>query len=382
MLASPVPARRAPRAAGRGAPASSNGRRAELGDRSGQLVLPRIEEIQRARILDAMVAVTVELGSGSVTVAHVVERSGVSRRTFYENFEDREDCLLASFERALTLASQRVIPAYESETGWRERMRAGLVALLAFCDEQPSVARMLVCESLTSGGRVAERRAEILARLTRIVDQGRTLTGAPEARIPRGHAAAGESGKAENISPLAAEGTIGGVLAVIQARLTEGKRTQRAHTQRAHGGKPLIPLTNELMSMIVLPYMGAGAARRELDRPVPASVGAPGEDALISDPFKEAGMRLTYRTVRVLMAIAQQPDGSNRMIGETAGITDQGQISKLLNRLERIGLVQNTGVSPGKGAPNAWTLTPSGRQVADSIRMHTEGSQNHAGHER
>ncbi len=345
-------------------------------------VREQLADLQRARIVGAMFDVVAQRGAQNVTVAHVVERSGVSRRTFYENFEDREDCLLASFERALTLASQRVIPAYESEKGWRERIRAGLVAFLAFCDEQPSVARLLVCESQASGGRIAQRRADILARLTRIVDQGRTITGTPKGRIPRGHATAGKEGKATNISPLAAEGTIGGVLAVIQARLTEAKHAQRAHTQRARSGKPLISLTNELMSMIVLPYLGPAAARRELGRPLPASVSAPREDALVSDPFKDAGMRLTYRTVRVLMAIAQHPDGSNRVIGETAGITDQGQISKLLSRLERIGLVSNTGIHPGKGAPNSWALTEKGGRIAESIRANTEGSQSHAGRER
>jgi len=309
-------------------------------------VREQISELQRARVIGAMFDVAAQRGAGSVTVAHVVERSGVSRRTFYEHFDDREDCLLAAFERALTLASQRVAPAYEGQKGWRERIRAGLIALLAFCDREPSVARMLVCESQASGPRVAQRRAQVLARLTRIVDQGR------------------KEGKAQNLSPLAAEGTVGGVLAVIQARLVEAKP------------KPLVALTNELMSMIVLPYLGAAVARRELDRPLPASVSARrGEDALISDPFKDAGMRLTYRTVRVLMAIAQHPQASNRQIGETAGITDQGQISKLLARLERIGLAGNTGMHPGKGAPNSWTLTEKGERIAENIRANTEGSQ-------
>jgi len=322
-------------------------------------VRERLAELQRARIIGATFDVVAQRGAGSVTVAHVVKRSGVSRRTFYENFSDRENCLLASFERALTLASDRVVPAYESEKGWRERIRAGLVVFLSFCDEQPSVARMLVCESLTSGGRVAQRRTEILARLTRIVDQGSALTGTPKRRVT------GKSGKATNISPLAAEGTVGGVLAVIQARLTEAKPTQRAH------GKPLISLTNELMSMIVLPYLGAAAARRELDRSLPTSVSAPREEALLSDPFKDVGMRLTYRTVQVLTAIAQNPQGSNRAIGETAGIADQGQISKLLARLARLGLIENTHVHPAKGAPNSWALTEKGRRIAESIRANT-----------
>jgi DNA-binding MarR family transcriptional regulator len=93
-------------------------------------------------------------------------------------------------------------------------------------------------------------------------------------------------------------------------------------------------------------------------------------------------MRLTYRTVRVLMAIAQHPQASNRQIGETAGITDQGQISKLLARLERIGLATNTGIHPGKGAPNSWTLTEKGERIAENIRANTEGSQSHGARER
>ena len=336
--------RRAPSAhdAGARAPQAYNG-----------AVREQLADLQRARVIGAMFDVAAQRGVGSVTVAHVVERSGVSRRTFYEHFEDREDCLLAAFERALSIASQDVVPAYDARKGWRERIRAGLVALLAFCDREPSVARMLVCESQASGSRVAQHRAAVLARLTRIVDQGR------------------REGKATNVSPLAAEGTVGGVLAVIQARLLQAKP------------KPLIALTNELTSMIVLPYLGGAAALRELDRPLPASASARrGEDALISDPFKDAGMRLTYRTVRVLMAIAQNPLASNRQIGETAGITDQGQISKLLARLERIGLVTNTGIHPGQGAPNSWTLTEKGERIAQSIRANTEGSQSHGARER
>jgi len=322
-------------------------------------VREQLADLQRARVIGATFDVAAQRGAGSVTVAHVVERSGVSRRTFYEHFEDREDCLLAAFERALTLVSQHVVPAYDAQKGWRERIRAGLVELLCFCDREPSVARMLVCESQASGPRVTKRRAHVLSKLTLIVDQGRTLTGTDR------------EGKAQNISPLVAEGIVGGVLAVIQARVLE------------EGQKPLIGLTNELTSMIVLPYLGPARARRQLDRPLPASASARrGEDALISDPFKDSGMRLTYRTVRVLMAIAQHPQASNRQIGETAGITDQGQISKLLARLERIGLARNTGIHPGKGAPNSWTLAEKGQRIAENIRANTEGSQSHGAHER
>jgi DNA-binding MarR family transcriptional regulator len=163
---------------------------------------------------------------------------------------------------------------------------------------------------------------------------------------------------------LTAEGIVGGVFSVIHSRLLEGDR------------EPLLMLLNPLMSMIVLPYLGSAAARRELEPPLPErAIPKRDSEPLTSDPFKDAGMRLTYRTVRVLMAIADHPGASNRFIGETAGMVDQGQISKLLGRLQRIGLISNTGLGPGKGAPNAWSLTDRGGQVVHAIRSHSEDSR-------
>jgi DNA-binding PadR family transcriptional regulator len=79
-----------------------------------------------------------------------------------------------------------------------------------------------------------------------------------------------------------------------------------------------------------------------------------------------------------LSAIAGHPQASNRQIGTSAGIADQGQISKLLARLERIGLITNTGIYPGAGAPNSWTLTEKGERIAQSIRSHTDDSRQKA----
>ncbi len=78
-------------------------------------------------------------------------------------------------------------------------------------------------------------------------------------------------------------------------------------------------------------------------------------------------MRLTYRTLRVLSAIASQPGASNRQVGETAGVHDQGQISKLLARLERLGLIQNAGQGQPRGEPNAWGLTARGFEVQAAL---------------
>lgn len=290
-----------------------------------------------------MFDVASDLGGANVSVAHVVERSGVSRRTFYELFRDREDCFLAAFEDALAFLSRRVVPAYAGERGWCERIRAGLVALLSSLDEEPVAGRLLIVESFSGGKGTLERREEVLAQLAKVVDGGRN------------QARAGAS-----LSSLTAEGLVGGGLSLVHARIARADR------------EPLLALANELMSMIVLPYLGAAAARRELDVPVVAGVSKERRDGRpLADPFRDAGMRLTYRTVRVLMAVAENPNASNRLVGESAGMSDQGQISKMLGRLQRIGLISNSGLGPGQGTPNEWTLTATGRELASSIRIHT-----------
>ena len=75
-------------------------------------------------------------------------------------------------------------------------------------------------------------------------------------------------------------------------------------------------------------------------------------------------MRMTYRTALVLEAIAQAPGISNLGVARHAQVNDQGQISKMLSRLERNGLVQNTGRGQTQGAPNEWRLTPAGPKGA------------------
>jgi chromosome segregation and condensation protein ScpB len=74
----------------------------------------------------------------------------------------------------------------------------------------------------------------------------------------------------------------------------------------------------------------------------------------------------------VLMGIAAHPGASNREIAEQAEIADQGQVSKLLARLQHLGLIDNHGEGPTKGAPNAWQLTPRGRQVEQAIHVQTQ----------
>ena len=87
-------------------------------------------------------------------------------------------------------------------------------------------------------------------------------------------------------------------------------------------------------------------------------------------PLKDLNIRLTYRTVRVLMAISESPGASNREVSESSGVIDQGQISKLLNRLAGLGLIENRGAGQAHGAANAWHLTRRGAQLEQATRPH------------
>jgi len=190
------------------------------------------------RILSAMVEVASEHGTESATVARVAARAGVSTGTFYDLFENRDDCLTALIDEAVATATKRVGAADDPQASWVDRVRAGLLALLELLDEERELARLCIAHALASPTVLTQRR-DVLDKLTRIIDEGRR---------------AGRASR--NPPPLAAQGVLGGALGLIHAQLS-------ARDQRS-----LVEALNPLMSLVVLPYLGASAARKEQYRPL------------------------------------------------------------------------------------------------------------------
>jgi AcrR family transcriptional regulator/DNA-binding MarR family transcriptional regulator len=295
-------------------------------------------------------------GASSVTVARVIARARVSRRLFYELFADIEDCLLATLDWALVQARTVATDAHSVEQGWLEGIRAALAALLRFFDEQPLLAQLCVVHAAGGGPRVLERRSRAIAELCEVVDRGRAL--ASGSRVP---------------GPVVAEGVVGAVLAVLYTRLlARVPDPVGGYDEPVEEGSRLIELYGELMSLIALPYLGAAAAGREFRKPPPPPrAAAPPADLWPAGTSarEQEGARMTYRTVRVLWAIAELPAASNREVAERAGVVDQGQISKILTRLEYQGLVVNRGGSgPARGTPNSWWLTERGEALERELR--------------
>jgi AcrR family transcriptional regulator/DNA-binding MarR family transcriptional regulator len=290
-------------------------------------------------MLSSAVQVICEYGYGELSVARITNGAGVSRRTFYDLFTDREDCFLALFEESIGRVRELVSSAHAGERGWPAQTRAALAAFLLLLDREPGMRSLLIVDALKAGPRVQERRAAVLAQLSAAL-----------------HEAGSRARPGRNLPVLTGEGVTGAVLGVIHTRLL------------AKRPGAMIDLLNSLMGLIVLPYLGPAAAERELQRPAP-SVPVTRETSwrLTGDPLAGVSMRVTHRTLLVLGAIGVQPGASNRQVADHAGISDQGQISKLLTRLEGLGLIQNSGGQQPSGGPNEWRLTPRGEQVEHAV---------------
>ena len=378
MGAEPVAGRA--RSAGRGRSPVRAGRRAGVGRRGDKrgasesgVLLAGMDSVEYKRVLllRAAAAAVDEHGYGAVTVAHITARAKISRRTFYELFVDREQCLLAVMEDIDAQLTAELQTAGLDDLSWRERVRMGLWTVLRFFDREPRLARFCVVQSARGDERMAAYREELLARIADVIAEGR------EESLPA---------RSVEVSPLTAEGVAGAVVSILNTRLAAtGRRAARGPRKDAAAGGPLSDLFGELMALVVLPYLGPEAAQEERARlapaeptPTPLPVPAPGSKKggkyipLDGErPRASSSLRMTYRTALVLEAIARAPGISNLGVARHAQVNDQGQISKLLSRLERNGLVQNTGRGQTQGAPNEWRLTPAGQKVEQGIGEQT-----------
>jgi hypothetical protein len=209
-----------------------------------------------------------------------------------------------------------------------------LSAVLVFLDEEPAWATVLIDESAIANSEISERRRNALNALIR-------------ALVTEFDAEANSSGWFVPASEITAELVVGGVLSLLRTRMLEGL------------SEPFAKLAPTLTAFVAAAYPSPSW---KLDQ-------QHGGGANESEwPAQRLPVRTTYRTTRVLSAIDESPGLSNREIAEAAGLSDEGQTSKLLRRLERRGLVQNFGLGQPSGGPNAWQLTAYGERVLCATR--------------
>jgi AcrR family transcriptional regulator len=200
--------------------------------------VPELELVtspKRQAILDGMLEAVGAEGYEGTSVRTVLDRTGVYRQAFYDNFADKDDCYLQAFEAGVERVEAQVLAAAADQEGWTDQLRAGLTALLDFLEAEPNVGRALIVEVHAAGPEALARRGAVMERISGFLDRARE-----------------EAAGGEVPPPIAGEGIAAGIHAVIHSRLASG----------ADGGfRDLLP---EFMYFAVLPYFGAELARAEM----------------------------------------------------------------------------------------------------------------------
>lgn len=132
-------------------------------------------------MLAAMAAALEEHGYAQTTVAQVLKGAGVSRRTFYEQFADKDDCLLAAYEEAERRAwAQAAAAAGVPFEDWPRRVHAALGAVLDFLATEPATARLFTLEARAALPKIATRQRQSLDRAAAILRAGNRRLGAAD----------------------------------------------------------------------------------------------------------------------------------------------------------------------------------------------------------
>jgi AcrR family transcriptional regulator len=190
---------------------------------------------KRQLILAGMLEAVGAEGYAATSVQAVLDRTGLYRQVFYDNFEDKLDCYLRAYDAGTERAEALMRDAGTGADSWRGRLRAGLAAGLGFLDAEPDVGRALLVEVHAAGPAALQKRDAAFRRLGSFMDRAR-LTGDAAASAPA----------------IAPEAVSAGIHSVLHTRLAS----------RRDGSYAL--LLPQLMYIAVLPYYGPAAAGTEL----------------------------------------------------------------------------------------------------------------------
>jgi AcrR family transcriptional regulator len=191
-----------------------------------------VVENQRQRILAAVADVCSSAGYVSMSVEDIVVTSGVSRRTFYDNFRGKEDVYLAAYDEVSKQLLTQVYAAYEAADGLVARLRDSLNAFLTFVAEEPAFADMCIVEVMAAGPTAIERRNRTMQAFAQMIEK----------------AAAEELPKSKLPPALTAETLVGGIYEVVYSRVLNGR------------GGELPDLLPDLLFSVLLPYVGQETA--------------------------------------------------------------------------------------------------------------------------
>ncbi len=186
---------------------------------------------QRERLLAALAATVADNGYAKTTIAQITAAASVSRRTFYEHFNDKEDCFLAAYDVLDSHLDELATKAAEAEAEWPDQIAAALLAYLRYFASHPQFARLYMIEAISVGEATSSRREERAQRLISLLEAGRRNRSA-------------DTELAEGIE----EALAGGVITLLFRRVRDGEAPQ---LERFAPG---------LIEFVLSPYLGPDAA--------------------------------------------------------------------------------------------------------------------------
>jgi len=203
----------------------------------GRHGLPRefVVHNQRERLIAGLAEAVAENGYASTTIAHITRHAAVSRRTFYEHFNSKDECFVAAYEAVMEQLRERVDAAYQEQDEWPQALRAGLAAMLSFLAAEPNLARLSMVEALVAGPVVVERYDAAIRGLVPYVEAGRD--GRPSAVLAQ-------------LSPTTEEALVGGMVSLISRRIIAGQTEE------------LEQLLPDLVEFTLTPYLGTAEAAK------------------------------------------------------------------------------------------------------------------------
>lgn len=192
---------------------------------------------QRDRIRAAVADVVGLQGYVSMSVEDIVVTAGVSRRTFYDNYRDKEHAFLEAYDDVSAQLLARLIPVARANTGFTTGLIACLRMFLEFSAANPQYADMCIVEVLAAGPNALARRDDLLRQLAVLLHKSAVRD--PDASQP---------------PTITAETVIGGIFEVTYSRVLAGQAST------------LPELLPELAYSAMLPYLGHEVAGAELHR--------------------------------------------------------------------------------------------------------------------
>lgn len=165
-----------------------------------------VTDDHRSRLLTGMVDAIAELGYADIAIADVVRHARVSKRTFYEHFSSKEDCLLALYEAQSARVLAEIEAAIAGVAPGEGRVLVGAAVYLATLQSRPGLLRTLLVEILHVGPRGLQVRRQVMRQFVDLLL--RELTAATP-RTP--------------VSPAVVTALVGGVNELILEAVEDGR---------------------------------------------------------------------------------------------------------------------------------------------------------------